>query len=448
MGEILVPASRVPVIDEVDICVIGGSCTGVFAAVRAARLGARVALVEKQNRFGGVATVGLVNIWHSIFDCDFERQIIGGLTVEVIDRLAKRGAVDDFHNRSLRERNNRLNTEELTIELDELVREAGVRSYLSTLFTRPLLKEDGSVDAVLVESKSGCGAIRARCFVDADGDADLCLRSGFATWLPEVLQPPTTCAKFSHWPADDYSLPGRLLAEHGAEFDLPVGFLWGKFTPGSEVYMAAGTRAFHLDCSDAAQLTRAEFEGRRQVRAIGDLMRKYGPAPAPVLEALPGQIGIRETRHIEAEFRVTGAELMAGKEFPDTIGYGTYPVDVHHQEKPGITLRFLDGTEVYQAPGRPGEPRRWRTGDDYARYYRIPLGCLIPRGSKNVIAAGRMLDADTAAFGALRVMVNLNQTGEAAGVAAFLSLDSGTPICRTDAAAVRRTLAAGGSILF
>ena len=55
---------ELPVVEEVDICILGGSCTGVFAGVRAARLGAKVAVVEKQNAFGGVATSSLVNIWH------------------------------------------------------------------------------------------------------------------------------------------------------------------------------------------------------------------------------------------------------------------------------------------------------------------------------------------------------------------------------------------------
>jgi len=76
------PARDIPVADEVDICVIGGSCTGVFAAVRAARLGARVAIVEEQGFFGGVATASLVNVWHSLFDTTGEQQIIGGLTEE------------------------------------------------------------------------------------------------------------------------------------------------------------------------------------------------------------------------------------------------------------------------------------------------------------------------------------------------------------------------------
>ena len=59
------PARDVPVADEVDVLVVGGSATGVFAAVAAARLGARVAVIERQGFFGGTATAGLVAIWLS-----------------------------------------------------------------------------------------------------------------------------------------------------------------------------------------------------------------------------------------------------------------------------------------------------------------------------------------------------------------------------------------------
>ena len=93
MQYIIEPEKRLPICEEVDLCVIGGSCTGLFAAVRAARLGLRVALIEKQNCLGGMATAGLVNIWHSLHDFYGEEQIIGGLTFETIQRLEKhRGA--------------------------------------------------------------------------------------------------------------------------------------------------------------------------------------------------------------------------------------------------------------------------------------------------------------------------------------------------------------------
>lgn len=129
-------SNKLPVINEVDICVLGGSCTGVFAAVRASRLGARVAIVEKQNAFGGVATSGLVNIWHSLFNTEASKQIIAGLTSEVIDRLAKRDAA--ICSSEDRKGYFTLNTQELKIELDELVLESGITPYFHTLFFRTL----------------------------------------------------------------------------------------------------------------------------------------------------------------------------------------------------------------------------------------------------------------------------------------------------------------------
>ena len=55
--------------------------------------------------------------------------------------------------------------------------------------------------------------------------------------------------------------------------------------------------------------------------------------------------------------------------------------------------------------------------------------------------------SDRGAFGAVRVMVNCNQTGEAAGAAAWAALDGNTGIRNIDAARVREALARQGSIV-
>jgi hypothetical protein len=58
-----------------------------------------------------------------------------------------------------------------------------------------------------------------------------------------------------------------------------------------------------------------------------------------------------------------------------------------------------------------------------------------------------MVDADRGAFGAVRVMVNCNQMGEAAGVASYLALQSDAAVADVDIRKLRQTLAAGGSIV-
>ncbi len=457
---IVEPARKIPVYHEADICVLGGSCTGVFAAVRAARLGAKVVIVEKQNAFGGVATSGLVNIWHSLFNTEFDKQIIAGLTWETIERLRRLGAVKaEQKSHSV---GYVLNTEELKIELDQLIVENKVKAYLHTAFVAPHV-EDGELQAVIVENKSGRGAIRARVFIDATGDGDLCARLRLDHRVSSHFQPSTTCAKISGWgdsfeTQDDVTGNDRLIGldlqearlAYRDEFQLPEGFGWGRHVPGTkDVYMYAGTRVYHANSADGEQLTQAEIEGRRQVRAIMDLIRKHGPENRLALVSLPSYIGTRETRHIDCLYRLAGEEVLLGRSFDDAIAYGSYRVDIHHQDKPGLTFKYLDGVRVYVRPGHPNVIDRWRDElPEDPTFYQIPYRSLLPKGPyTNVIVAGRMIDVDDEAFGGVRVMVNMNQTGEAAGVAAYLALHQSRSVRDVEAAELRSKLHAGGSIM-
>ncbi len=437
----------VPVVHECDICVIGGSCTGLFAAVRAARLGARVALIEKQNCFGGMATAGLVYLWHSLCDTAGELQIIGGLTSEVIERLSGRDAV------TRSEKPNvffRLNTEELKIELDELVDEHGVTPFLHTFYCAPVMEGD-HIDAVIVENKSGRQAIRAAQFIDATGDADLALDLGLPSHEPEACQPPTTCAKlYGMQSMGDFDWQAAI-REHGEEFGLEADWGWGGPVPGMpELAFRADSHVFGLDTACGDDLTRAEMEGRRKVRAMLDVIREYGPKGSSVhLAALAATIGVRETRRVCGSYRVTGDDVLSGRRFDDAIANGSYPVDTHHADGAGITFRYLDGTQrVVPERGQPPITGRWR--DPIANdptFYQVPFRSLLQERVPNLMLAGRMLDADKTAFSAVRVMVNTNQTGEAAGVAAWLALNGSIPVQQVDPAHLRETLAVGGSVI-
>ena len=183
--------------------------------------------------------------------------------------------------------------------------------------------------------------------------------------------------------------------------------------PGSALMMFAGTRALHCDCSTAAEITRGKFESREQIRARMDLFRKIRPNSKLALETLSSAIGIREEGHIRSLYPLCGKELLAGMDFPDTIGCGTYPVDIHGNEDKSISFMRLTGEKLVYKVSRLVLQERWLPEGKTLPFYRIPLHCLIPYGTHNVICAGRMLDADPVAFGAVRVMVNLNQCGEA-----------------------------------
>ncbi|MFO8012725.1 MAG: FAD-dependent oxidoreductase [Phycisphaerae bacterium] len=419
------PARDVPVAADVDVCVLGGSCTGVFAAVAAARLGATVALVERLGFFGGTATASMVNVWHSLRDWDGKDQIIAGLTAEVIERLDARDAVIHRGNRS---KGVEFNCEELKHELDRLVLEAGVRPLLHTQFAAPL-GDGGRMTAALVEDKAGRRAIRARAFVDATGDADAVARMGLPTYTRPDVQPPTTCAILRGTRA--------LAREHGFNlnrviFDtqypeaLKKGFSWTATVPGGDdEVMLAGTRVFGADCSDPDQLTRAEMDGRRQVRQVCDLLRHHfmGGKGVPLL-TLPARIGIRETRHARCLHELTGEEVVQGVRFPDAVANGSYRVDVHSARGAGVRFEGLQGT-----------------------FYQVPYRSLVPRGAENVLVAGRSLDADERAFGGVRVMVNCNQMGQAAGVACHHALEAGTGVAEVDADKVRATLRRQGAIV-
>jgi len=442
------PAREVPVVCEVDVCVIGGSCTGVFAAVAAARLGAGVAIVEKQGFFGGMATAGLVAIWHTLLDEPRERRVVSGLTEETVERLRRRDALEETP-----DRNFVFSPPELTLELDELVREAGVRPFLHARFVAPVVV-DGRVSAAIIEDKSGRRAIRARVFVDASGDGDLAERAGLECWSMGDLQPPTTCAVLEGLEKVKAANPGFSL--NAAVFDkrypgaLETGFLWSKKLPtGGDMQLVAGTRVNGADCSDADQLTRAELEGRSQVRRIVDILRENFEGGEDLkLAALPASIGIRQTRQVRCLHRLTEEELLAGKRFDDAIANGCYRVDVHHNDRAGITFRYLDGREVFCRAEGGHDRSRWRPETpENPTFYQIPYRALVPVGSQNVLVAGRCLDADRGAFGAVRVMVNTNQTGEAAGTAAHLALDSSRPVAEVDAAGLRETMKRRGSLI-
>lgn len=437
------PSSDVASAGTFDVCVAGGSCTGVFAALRAAEAGCTVALVENNAIFGGTATAGLVPFWHAMHATDRKTPMIGGYTRAVVDRLVERGEArftPPSPDKDIHASYTVLNVAALTLELDRLVREQPrIRPFLSTRLVAAELSGPGRVSRVVVEDKTGRRAISARFFVDATGDADLLVRAGFPTWKQpkDALQAHTTCAILSGldrvrqaYP-DFHDFTEVMRPKAGA--GLAHLYHWTAPLVGSPglVFLAA-TRVPACDPTNADDLTRGNLESRAQLSRVVDAANRLYPmkdgSKAFGLVAVAPELGIRESRHAKCLYSVTDDDVLSGRRFDDVVARGTYQVDIH--EGRGITFRRLDGSEHRMIAGADGEivwtHGRWReaTGSD-PLWYEVPYRSLVPVGSRNVLCAGRMLDCSRNAYGALRVMVNCNQMGEAAGLAAAKAVREG-----------------------
>jgi len=438
------PARETPVIAECDVCVAGGGVTGVFAAVAAARAGAEVVLVERYGFLGGMATAGLVSVWHSLYDTSGEIEIIRGLTREVIERLRARGAVIDRDTSS--GTGYSFDTEQMKLELDDLAIGADVRVLFHAWLAGAVV-DDGRVEAAIVETKSGRAAVRAKAFVDATGDGDLAAAAGFPFEKSPHLQPPTTCFHLAGLP-DGIRLQKTLFAPEYRD-RLPAGFLWSTVIPGRPgTIMVAGTRAFGADCADAWSFSHAETEGRRQVRAMLDILHATPGCENATVTCIAPQIGVRETRRFTGLHVLTEEEVLTGVRFPDAIANGSYRVDIHEAEGEGLTFRYLDGRQVFiGADGRREESRWCDECDAYPTFYQIPYRSLVPVGSENLLVAGRCISTDTNAFGATRVMVNCNQTGHTAGLAAAKVAATGQPAPDINTDDLRRALESQGAAI-
>ena len=449
------PEKRVPVIYEADVCVIGGSATGVFAAVRAARLGAKVVIVECQNSFGGVATNGLVSLWHGFYDIGRKKQIIAGLSEEVLARMSEidhREGPGDSHF---------FNPNELKIELDAVLKEAGVKIYLHTMYAG-LTCDGDRITSVFVENKDGRGAIKAKFFIDATGDGDLCRDLGIESYVNDNIQPPSAVymmqgtnddeRKRSYGIRFNEDIVPCLIRDHGAEFGLEPDWGWDTYIPGIyNIHFRADTHVFGFNLAHADDLTEAEIIGREKMRKVVRMMRKYGNAnELYTLVNICSYIGIRDTYHYKTKYRADHMELLLGKRYDDVILNGTYDVDVHKADT-GIKFMRLSGECTTEYTDGTRVTTNWReemgypTDGPMPTYYSLPFRVLVQEKFENVIAAGRMLNADQEAFGALRVMVNLNQIGEAAGVAAYVAVDEDKKVQDIDGVKVAQLLSKGGS---
>ncbi len=443
-GFIHEPARRTPVIARCDVAVLGGGPAGVCAAAAAARMGKRVVLVEHYGFLGGVATAANVTIWHSLYGTDRQTRIIGGIPEEIIRNLASQRAI---YNQAKDGETGPwvVCTETTKLVLDDLVVHSGVKLLLHTKLV-DVIHQDGRAVAALVESKSGRHAIEADVFIDCTGDADLVRRAGVATQLggeQGQCQPPSLCFRVGNVDAEKI----KNVDAQAELFKQPMDyngqpypcFFWssvGVFDKTER--MLSAVRIPHVNAADTWDLTRAEVHGRYQLRwVLAQLMNLEGWRDIH-LRDIATQIGVRESHRILADHQLTRDEVNTGHAFEDTIAQGTYPIDIHTPDGPGIAFEYLNGKTYEILSNQERRMGRWDGQPEDAPLrdtlcWRAPFRSLIPRGLTNVLAAGRCIGADHRAAGAIRVMINAMQFGQAAGTAAAMARDGVVRSVQADA---------------
>ena len=420
------PARKLPV-RQFDVVVAGGGTGGVVAAVAAARQGARTVLIEAKGYTGGTVVEGgtalhsFYNLWKA-FPGVKKRQIVYGIPQELVDRLAKIGAVSGHAEMSLGYDYDSvctsIDTEMYKLVTMEMLHEAGVFTAVNTLLVGAIRDAD-RVTGVITESRSGREAIRAKTFVDCTAYGDLCAHAGAKFTEPNdyavcnsIGLGNVSIEKYRQFMESSGALvqlaegvrsgeKGKAVRVQANESKLAEGFREGARAIG----MSSATTTVHDNYlmfikvnmklskspTDRDTVAKAELELRKRHLKAVELFRQYVPGceKAFIARTSPS-LNIRRGRLIQCDYDISHEDVVEGRHFDDDImAYGFHDMAPRIQIKEG-------------------------------RSYGIPFKALRVAGIDNLLAAGMMITSDHRAHMSTRNTVACMGQGQAAGIAAAL----------------------------
>ena len=187
------------------------------------------------------------------------------------------------------------------------------------------------------------------------------------------------------------------------------------------------SRIMGVNSTDPESWSAAESAGRAQVDQIFRFFKKYVPGCADARLLCTGStVGVRESRHIFGEYRLTVDDCLEGRVPADSILLAANSVDIH---------------------GRFGPMSNQYVTVKNGNWYGVPYRCLVPKAVDGLLVAGRCLSATSEAAGAVRVMPPVMAMGQAAGTAAALCVKNNVAPRALDAATLVDTLKKQGAYL-
>ena len=417
-----------PLAHDVEVLVLGGGPAGVAAAVAAAREGRKTLLIERYGFCGGMATAGMSGAICGLYasrSSGEPEQLVHGFAGEFYHHLRLRGAVS----KPFPFGNTRIVMHDPAVwkELaDDLLAESGARLLYHTFFSDVIMDGD-TIKAVIVENKKGRQIIAAQRFIDATGDADVCVKAGVPCTFGRDGKVQYMTMIFRMFGADvarACSHPVPQLEAWVAEADGK-----GYHLPRKHIYLLPSPRPGEVLCNvtsivspdgrqvygtDPDDLTWAEVAGRKQVRGYERFLRDKVPGFENArLNDIATQIGIRQTRTVSCHVMLKNEDVFKARKSDRSVAQSAWCIEAHGAD--GIFLFYLDND-----------------------YYDIPYDTLVPVGVSNLITAGRTLCAEHEALASARVTAQCFLMGYAAGKAAEQTIHRRCAFADVDVASLQR----------
>jgi len=403
----------IPVYGEYDVVVVGGGCAGITAAISAARNNASTLIIERFGFFGGTATASLmanINGFRNQRNPDY-LQTTKGIGAEIMMELQKMGGLGQTSYEQVEydiEKGELAYSYAIDPEMFKfvslkLVLETGADVLFHTYFS-DVIVEGRDLRGIIVENKSGRSAIYGKVIVDASGDADVAFKAGGPCWQVRHNEGPRLGDQLM------YRITGFPTETEGGP------------TPGSIVNKCMTIwgpcpRQMY-DATNAQELTKEEIETRlRLYEHFEELKRRNPLLKDSVIVNTGPLIGVRQTRFIEGEYKLTGEDVIEGRRFDDVIAVCSSPI-----------IHYYGYRHYLEHEG-----------------YDIPYRSLVPKKIDNLLVAGRCISSDQAAYESYRAMAPIMSIGEAAGTAAALCSKNGTRPRNADVSQIQETLQAQGA---
>ena len=400
-----------------DVLVIGGGIAGIAAALESGRSGLHTALVEKTIVWGGLTTSGLVPVYMPL--CDGKgRQVTFGIAEELLELSIKHGpghipagwldeSQEEYDTRfTCLYPPGRLDKRYATIfspaafawSLDEVLYDSEVDLWLDTLACQPIMVGK-RVMGVEVENKSGRISIKAKCIIDASGDADIAYRAG------------APCEEQGSYPSYLYQYTSLALAREAARDESAERLVLYRNSGANEFGQGYPEGARKYVATDGKDVTAFAVESRRLARQeMAAQQNKGGDTSRENMypAGLPTMAQFRMTRRI--------------------VGHETVHTSRRNQ--------YCENSVGLIADCRKTD---W--------VWEVPYESLVPQEVENLLVVGRCMSAKDYAWQVTRLIPAAALSGQIAGIAANLAVGGETSPDRLDVKDVQEVAESRGFVL-